>query len=81
MKVTVRLFATFREAAGTSESVTQVEPGTTVAQLWDALQVQYPPLKPMGTISAFAVNGTYARPTTQLSDGDEVAFIPPVSGG
>lgn len=81
MKITIRLFATFREAAGTSESITQVEPGTTVAQLWDVLQVQYPPLKPMGAISAFAVNGTYARATTQLSDGDEVAFIPPVSGG
>ena len=81
MKVTVRLFATFREAAGTSESVTQVEPGTTVAQLWDTLQSEYPRLKPLGSISAFAVNGTYARPGMRLSDGDEVAFIPPVSGG
>ncbi|MEA2574629.1 MAG: sulfur-carrier protein [Chloroflexia bacterium] len=81
MKVTVRLFATFREAAGTSENVNQVEPGTTVAQLWDALQTQFPRLQPMAAISAFAVNGYYAKPTTRLADGDEVAFIPPVSGG
>jgi molybdopterin converting factor small subunit len=35
----------------------------------------------MAAISAFAVNGYYAKPTTRLADGDEVAFIPPVSGG
>ncbi len=81
MKVTVRLFATFREAAGKSESVSHVEPGTTVSQLWNALQSEYPRLRPLGSISAFAVNGSYAPPATQLSDGDEVAFIPPVSGG
>lgn len=81
LKVTIRLFATFREAAGKSESITQVEPGTTVAQLWDALQSEYPRLRPLGGISAFAVNGTYAHPATRLSEGDEVAFIPPVSGG
>jgi molybdopterin converting factor subunit 1 len=81
MKVTVRLFASFREAVGRSESAAQVEPGTTVAQLWDALQIEYPPLKPLGSVSAFAVNGHYAPPATPLSDGDVVAFIPPVSGG
>jgi molybdopterin synthase catalytic subunit len=81
MKVTVRLFASFREVVGTSESATQVEPGTTIAQLWDALQTEYPPLKPLGSVSAFAVNGRYAPPATQLSEGDVVAFIPPVSGG
>jgi molybdopterin converting factor subunit 1 len=81
MKITIRLFASFREAVGTAESATQVEPGTTVAQLWDALQTQYPPLRPLGSISAFAVNGYYATPATPLSEGDVVAFIPPVSGG
>lgn len=81
MKVTVRLFASFREAVGTSESTTYVGPGTTVAQLWDALQTEYPPLKPLGRVSAFAVNGRYATPATQLAEGDVVAFIPPVSGG
>jgi MoaD family protein len=81
MKITVKLFASFREAVGKSESVTQVEPGTTIAQLWDTLQSQYPPLKPLGTVSAFALNGRYTPPATPLSDGDVVAFIPPVSGG
>ncbi|HET6262737.1 MAG TPA: molybdopterin converting factor subunit 1 [Chloroflexia bacterium] len=81
MKVTIRLFASFREAVGTSESATQVEPGTTVAQLWDALQTQYPPMRPPGSVFPFALNCHYATPATPLSEGDVVAFIPPVSGG
>lgn len=81
MKVSVRLFATFREAAGTGAGEVDVVPGTTVAQLWEELQVQYPRLKPMSGISAFAVNGCYSKPGVSLNDGDEVAFIPPVSGG
>lgn len=81
MKVTVRLFASFREATGASESVALVEPGTTVAQLWEALQNDYPKLKPWANVPMFAVNESYARPATQLAEGDVVAFIPPVSGG
>jgi molybdopterin converting factor subunit 1 len=81
MKVSFRLFATFREAAGTPGSTVEVQPGTTVAQLWEVLQQQHPRLKPMASISAFAVNGEYAKAGEGLHDGDEVAFIPPVSGG
>lgn len=81
MKVTIRLFASFRELAGKSEDVVEVAPGTTVAQLWAGLQEVHPRLRPWNDISAFAVNGSYTRSTTTLSNGDEVAFIPPVSGG
>ncbi len=81
MKITVRLFATFREAAGTSSTMSEVEPGTTVGELWQSFTEEYPRLKPWTGISAFAINGTYTPPATPLSEGDEVAFIPPVSGG
>lgn len=81
MKVTVKLFASFREAAGTSQSVVDVEPGTTVGQLWDRLGETYPRLQPMKRIAAFAVNGQHSPAGSRVSDGDEVAFLPPVSGG
>lgn len=81
MKVTIRLFASFREVAGKSEDVLEVPPGTTVGQLWTKLQEDHPRLRPWGGVSAFALNGTYTRPAAPLSNGDEVAFIPPVSGG
>lgn len=81
MKVTVRMFALFREVAGKAEDVVEIAPGTTVGQLWSRLQEDYPRLRPWDGISAFALNGAYTRPAALLSNGDEVAFIPPVSGG
>jgi molybdopterin converting factor subunit 1 len=81
MKVTVKLFASFREAAGQPESVVEVQPGTTVGQLWDTLVEAQPRLQPLSRNAAFAVNRHYARADAPLSEGDEVAFLPPVSGG
>jgi molybdopterin converting factor subunit 1 len=81
MKVTVKLFASFREAAGTPHSVVEVEQGTTVGQLWGDLVEQHPRLVPLSRSAGFALNGRYTQPDTHLSDGDVVAFLPPVSGG
>jgi molybdopterin converting factor subunit 1 len=81
MRVRVKLFASFREAAGKAESVVDLQPGTTVGQLWDSLVEAQPRLGPLSQSAAFAVNRRYARPNATLSDGDEVAFLPPVSGG
>ncbi len=81
MKVTVKLFASFREAAGAQQRVVELSQGATVSQLWGQLVADYPRLGPMSRSAAFAVNGTYTRKDAALSDGDEVAFLPPVSGG
>ena len=81
MKVTVRLFASFREAAGTPHHVAELAPGTTVSQLWGQLVELHPRLGPMSRSAAFAINGTYTRTDATLHEGDEVAFLPPVSGG
>jgi molybdopterin converting factor subunit 1 len=81
MKVTVRMFASFREAAGQGESALEVEPGATVGQLWERLVAQHPRLAPMRGVAGMAVNGHYSMPEVLLSDGDVVAFLPPVSGG
>ncbi len=81
MKVTVRLFASFREASGQPQTVVEVAPGATVGQLWQQLVDSYPRLRPLNRYAMFALNGRYATADAPLSEGDVVAFLPPVSGG
>ena len=73
MRVTVRLFAGLREQAGWSRR--EVEAGR-VADVWPALGLGD---EPAGLL--YAVNREYATPGRELAEGDEVAVIPPVSGG
>ena len=81
MRVRVRLFATQREIAGTREVGLDLGDDATVADAWDALVGRYPALAPGRDFVRFARNGAYADETTSLAEGDEVAMIPPVSGG
>lgn len=81
MRVRVRLFAMQRELAGAREVPLELADGATVAAAWDALVALYPRLGPGRDSVRFARNGAYAEATTPLVDGDEVAMIPPVSGG
>jgi molybdopterin synthase catalytic subunit len=79
--VRVRLFAIQRELAGTREVPLDLADGATVADAWEALMTTYPVLAPGRSSLRFARNGAYADEATALDDGDEVAMIPPVSGG
>ncbi len=79
--VRVRLFAVQRELAGTREVALELPDVATVAAAWDALVAVHPALAPGRASVRFARNGDYADETTALRDGDEVAMIPPVSGG
>jgi molybdopterin synthase sulfur carrier subunit len=79
--VTVRLFARLRELAGASELTRQLPDGATARDAWDALAGDFPSLTAYSTSVSCAVNESYARFTTPLAEGDEVAFLPPVSGG
>ena len=81
MKVRVRLFAIQRELAGTREVPLELADGATVDDAWNAVAARFPVLAPGRPSVRFARNGDYAEPATGLADGDEVAFIPPVSGG
>jgi molybdopterin converting factor subunit 1 len=81
MRVRVRLFALLREAAGLSEAELQLEPGATAEDAWLRLAADHPALAPRRASLAAAVNRRYAAFSTRLADGDEVGFIPPVSGG
>jgi molybdopterin synthase catalytic subunit/molybdopterin converting factor small subunit len=71
--VTVRLFAGLRERAGWSQREIDAD---TVADVWRALELGD---EPAGLL--YAVNKEYATPDRELEDGDEIALIPPVSGG
>ncbi|MDO8485861.1 MAG: molybdenum cofactor biosynthesis protein MoaE [Candidatus Limnocylindrales bacterium] len=79
--VRIRLFAIQRELAGTREVRVELPDGADVEAAWNALLAQHPVLAPGRSSLRFARNGDYAEPTTVLADGDEVAMIPPVSGG
>jgi len=78
--VKVLLFGAAADRAGTRE--TQFQAGEiTVEELWLLLAERHPGLSPMRDTLAFAVNGEYARGDARVSPGDEVAVLPPVSGG
>jgi molybdopterin converting factor subunit 1 len=81
MRVTVRLFARLRDIAGAAELARDVAPGATVHSLWRGLAEEFPPLGEYERAISTAVNEDYARMDAEVHDGDEVAFLPPVSGG
>lgn len=81
VRIRIRLFAMQRELAGTRELAVDLPDGADVAAAWTALVGLHPELAPGAASVRFARNGTYADGATQLADGDEVAMIPPVSGG
>ena len=76
MKVAVRLFAALRERAGAREAALELDDGASVDDVWPALGLGE---EPAGLV--YAVNRAYVERGTPLADGDEVALIPPVSGG
>ncbi len=76
MRVAVRLFAALREQAGSREREVELPEGARVADVWAALGLGD---EPSGL--AYAVNRAYVARDVALVDGDEVAVIPPVSGG
>jgi molybdopterin converting factor subunit 1 len=81
MLVTIRLFARLREMAGAAEVRRDLPDGATARTAWDALAGEFPGFDDYSRVVSCAVNEEYARLATPLKEGDEVAFLPPVSGG
>lgn len=81
MRVRVKLFASFREIAGRREIPWTAAEGATVADLLAALLERYPALRGHWETMLLAVNHEFAEPSAVLREGDEVAIMPPVSGG
>ena len=81
MRVTVRLFARLRDIAGASELPRDVSPSATIGTIWRQLVGEFPDFAGYERSISSAVNADYARMDHLVHDGDEVAFLPPVSGG
>ncbi len=81
MRVMIKLFARLRDLAGTGELIRDVPAPATVRSVWNQLTAETPSLVEYESTMSVAVNAEYARMAADVHDGDEVAFLPPVSGG
>ena len=81
MEVKVKLFTALREGAGQEEVSFRWKQGMTHRDILDELKKMFQPLSPLLECSFVAVNGCYAEPGLVLMPEDEVAVLPPVSGG
>ncbi|MBF6589186.1 MAG: molybdopterin converting factor subunit 1 [Ktedonobacterales bacterium] len=81
MRVTVRYFASLREAAGVGEEALALPMGGGVPEARALLVARHPALARLLPACAVAVNRAYAPTDAPLTEGDELAFIPPVGGG
>ena len=81
MKIRIKLFASVREIIGQKELILEVPDGMTASALPQQLAAQYPRLRTLVSFLKVAVNQEYADGERVLAEGDEVALLPPVSGG
>lgn len=79
--ITVLLFAAAREAAGRGRLEVPPTPGLTAGAVWERLVAEHPTLAPLSASISVAVNHRFRPKDTQIEPGDELAFLPPVSGG
>jgi len=81
VKVRVLFFGMLREIAGRAAESAELADDATLADLLRHYEGTIPKMKAMLPSIAVSINQEYARPTDRLHDGDEVALLPPVSGG
>lgn len=81
MKVRVKMFASFRDIVGAKEEELEIQEGTTVQSLLDAYIERFPEMARFKDHIILSVNKEYGAAGLELKDGDEVSFLPPVSGG
>lgn len=81
MRITVRLFAILRDRAGTGELPLDLPSEATVQSACAQIANRLPELREHLSKVAIAVNREYVKPDRALQEGDELALIPPVSGG
>ena len=81
MRVRVRLFASLREVVGAPEVELDLAEGATAEQAWQELARRHPALTAQRPRLTAAINRRYATFADALQGGDELVFVPPVSGG
>jgi molybdopterin synthase catalytic subunit len=81
VRVKVLFFGTLKDVAGRAEDQLDLEDGATLGSVFEHYSSQFPRIREMAGSILLARNQEFAGPATQLADGDEIAFLPPVSGG
>lgn len=81
MRIRLRFFASLREIVGVTESALELPPAASAEDAFRSLAAAHPALAPRRASLSVAINRRYAPFETALKDGDEIVFIPPVSGG
>jgi sulfur-carrier protein len=81
--ITVKLFAAYQEAYGVPELILKFpkDKQISIQQVCDRLICDHPQLAQWLDVTRFGINLNFVEADTLISDGDEVVFIPPVSGG
>ena len=80
MRITVRFFAILKDRAGTDHAILDLPDNSTITTALPIIAQRFPMTGGYASI-AFAVNQSYASADTVLRNGDELALLPPVSGG
>jgi len=81
MRIHIKFFSTYREITGQAEIEVEIPSGATLVDLIPSLCSQYPRLTPHTKNMLLALNREYVHQTAPLKESDEVAVMPPVSGG
>lgn len=81
ISITIKLFAAYQEAYGLGELTRSFPAYTSVSDVLNTLLTEHPELEKWRSLTRFGVNLQFVEADTRLQDGDEVVFIPPVSGG
>jgi molybdopterin synthase sulfur carrier subunit len=81
IEITVKLFAAYQEVYGVPELKLKFSPNTSVQEVLDFILGEKPELEQWRNLTRFGVNLQFVEENTILKNGDEIVFIPPVSGG
>lgn len=81
MRVQILFFGVLRDVTGRAEETVELPAGARLQSVWDHYAAQFPRLSEMASRILLARNQRFAPLTAGVEDGDEVAFLPPVSGG
>ena len=81
MRVRVLFFASLKDIVGSRELPLEVADGSTISDLLSQLESNYPRMKDYRSVILTAINEDYVDKTARISEGDEIAIFPPVSGG
>lgn len=81
MKVKLLLFASLKDIAGRRDLEMELDDGSTLQQVTEKLASLYPEIGRMQNSVRIAINQEFADENSSLNNGDEIAFLPPMSGG